>query len=181
MKKVVTIALLVVLVVSLATTVKAATASERLYSYLTQTFKIAGQDVKVPQEYLAEAERYLTTHEIEDTAYYQISYYVDCVVEEMDKAGITDFTKLEGEARTKVAEYVQAAADVLGLTVDYDANTQQIKVLDKDGSVITTFSLSDTTKLTQTDLVHYGYIAIPAVAIIAVALVAVYKKIEANV
>jgi len=181
MKKVLSIALTVMLVFALATTVKAATPSEDLYAYVSKTFTIAGQEVKLLKEaQLVEVDRYLTQNSITEEQYNTVKTQIDNVVAVMNKAGVTDPRDLKGEDEANVKSYVNTAATALNLKVSYDAKNDTVIVKDANGNVITELGPDAFVKLVQTGSTHYEYIAVPAVAIIAVAIVIGYKKVTAN-
>ncbi len=177
MKRLVSIALVLMLLLGLATTVQAATPSEDLYAYVSKTFTIAGQEVKLLSDAdLVKVERYLNENSITEDQYNTIKTQIDKVVAVMDAAGVTDVTKLTGTDEENVKSYVSVAAAALDLTVTYNAKDDSVTILDASGKVIEQTSTTSVHKLTQTGATHYGYVAVPVVAIIAVAIVAAYKK-----
>lgn len=181
MKKVLSVALVIMLIFALATTVKAATPSEDLYAYVSKTFTIAGQEVKLlDNAYLVEVETYLNQNSITEEQYNTVKAEIDKVVAVMNKAGVTDPKKLTGEDEANVKSYVQTAAAALNLKVTFDAKTDRVIVYDLNGNKITEIDPQAASTLRPTGSAHYEYIAVPAVAIIAVAIVIGYKKVTAN-
>ena len=182
MKKLVSVALLVMLVVTLATTVKAATPSEELYNYISGTFTIAGQEVKLlTSGQLVQAKRYLDTHELTNDEYLHVKDQIVSTIEVMNEAGVTNVFDLEGQDLEFVKINAQAAAKTLGLTIDYNSSDRTFLIKETaTGDVVASFLLDANNKLVQTDELHYEYIAISVVAIIAVAIVMINKKVTAN-
>jgi len=180
MKKLVSVALVVMLIFALATTVKAATPSEDLYAYASKTFTIANTPVKLDSYYLNELESYLNENSITQEQCNAIKAQIDNIVNAMDEAGVSDVYALTGEAEAKVKSYVQAAAAVVNLTVTFNAKTDRPIIYDADGKKITELDPNAGKLLRPTGSTHYEYIAVPAVAIIAVAIVIGYKKVTAN-
>ncbi len=177
MKKLLSVTLLIVLVLTLATTVKAATPAEELYNYISGTFTIAGQEVKLlTDDQLVTAERYLSTHELTNDEYLHVRDQIVSTVDIMDEAGVTSVYDLEDADLNKVKSNVKEAAETLGLTVNYDANKKTISVYDGT-TLLETTSLDNANKAVQTDVVNYAYVAAPIVAIIAVAMFVGYKKV----
>ena len=180
MKKVLTVALLVVLLFALSTTVRAANFSQDLYNYISGDFEVNGQKVKLLTDgQLKQAKDYLDTHAIEDpNVYADIKDNIAATVKIMNEAKVSSVFELEGVDLGVVKSYAKAVAEDLGLTIDYDPANNKIIVTDGEGNVVA--DISTVAGQVQTDVVNYGYLAIPVVAIIAVAMVAVYKKVEAN-
>lgn len=182
MKKVLSIALLVALIVlSVATIANAATPSEELYAYASKTFSIAGKEVKLASDAdLVKVQRYLSSHEITEEQYQTVKAEIDKVVAVMDKEGVTDVTKLTGDAEASVKSYVSTAAAALDLTVSYNYKDQSISVYDLDGTLVEEYSASSVIKLQQTGSSNYGYAAVAVVAIIAVAILVKSRKVAVN-
>ena len=181
MKKLLSIALLIALIFGMATTVKAATPSEDLYAYVSKTFTIAGQEVKLlGNAELVKVERYLTENSITTEQYNTVKTQIDNVVAVMNKAGVTDVTKLTGANEEAVKGYVNVAASALNLTVTYNAKDDSVEIYNAEGKLVDVTSTTSVTKLAQTGATHYEYVAVPVVAIIAVAIVTIYKKVTAN-
>ena len=197
MKKLLSIVLLVVLVISLATTVRATTAdADKLYDYISQKFTIAGKEVYLlSPAYLQIAKNYLSAH-AEDIDFDTQSFVegnIKEVIKVMDEAGVTNVFDLNEFDLNYVKTNVKGAAEALGLNVDYDPTTGKIVVKSGDEILVSTSAkaIADiesnvavplaSPDLVQTDVVNYSYLVVPAVAMIAVAMFVAYKKLEANV
>ena len=99
----------------------------------------------------------------------------------MNEAGVTNVFDLEGQDLEFVKINAQAAAKTLGLTIDYNSSDRTFLVKETaTGDVVASFLLDANNKIVQTDELHYEYIAISVVAIIAVAIVMINKKVTAN-
>ena len=96
----------------------------------------------------------------------------------MDAAGETDITKLSQADKNKIIDIANSAASELGLSLSYDASTKTLSVY-KDGKLIESSSIASNNELTQTGSANYVYVAILAVAVIAIAAVVV-KRVRAN-
>ena len=198
MKKLLSVVLLIVLVVSLATTVKAATLSsesEALYNYISKDFKVAGKDVKLLNDYyLSTAQSYLAAHPIDKDTRALVESNLDEVLAIMDQQGVTNIFALKGNSQ--VEGLIKEAATALDLKVNYDPTTGNVVVKTANDTPLVTVSAKTavanpssstsvvvpvtTPSLVQTDVVDYSYLVVPAVAIIAVAMFVVYKKLAKN-
>ena len=174
MKKLLTIALLVVLVFAVVTNVNAATKGE-LSAYLTKTHTVAGESVSISDADKVKIERYLSENEVTEEQADKVIAKVDEAIAVMNAAGESDVTKLSKADKDKLVKIANEAASVLGLTISYDASTKTVSIY-KDGKLLESVSLTSNTKLVQTGSSNIAYIAVPVVAIIAVAMVAAYKK-----
>lgn len=174
MRKLLTIALLLVVVFALATNVNAATKSE-LSAYLTKTHTVAGEEVSLSESDKVKVERYLSENDVTEEQADKIIAKVDEAIAVMNEAGVSDITKLSKEDKEKLVNIANEAASVLGLTISYDASTKTISIY-KDGKLIESTSITSNSKLVQTGSSNIAYIAVPVVAIIAIAMVAAYKK-----
>ncbi len=183
MKKGVSIVLFFLLLCVFTTTVKATTASEKLYDYIAGTFMINGQEIKVfTSTELAQAKRYFDTHEISENQYIRVKKQMDKIVEIMDTAKVTNIFDLEGENKEKMISALKLAAEVLKLEIDYDSVDKTFLIKDEYKKIVGTFVLEND-KLVQTDLLHYEYLITPilAIIVISIAIPVVYKKVNDNV
>lgn len=178
MKKLLTVTLLVVLMLTIATTTMAATESE-LLAYVSKTFTIAGEEVSISASDKVKVERYLNEYEVTEEQADQVVAKIDEVVAIMNEAGVSDLTKLSQEDKQRVIAIANEAASILGLELKYDASTKEISVY-KEGKLIETTTLASSTTLAQTGSTNYAYIVVPAVAIIAIAIAVIAKKAKVN-
>ena len=178
MKRLAVVTLLVVMLMgALVGTVNAATESE-LLDYLSKEFTVAGEKVSISEADKVKIERYLNDNEVTAEQADSIIAKVDEVIAIMDEAGETDLTKLSQADKNKIISIANSAAEELGLTLSYDASSKTLSVY-KNGKLVEASSLTSGDKLVQTGATHYEYIAIPAVALIAIAIV-VAKRAKAN-
>lgn len=178
MKRLAVVTLLVVmLMVALVGTVNAATESE-LLNYLSKEFTVAGEKVSISEADKVKIERYLNDNEVTAEQADSIIAKVDEVIAIMDEAGETDLTKLSQEDKNKIISIANSAAEELGLTLSYDASSKTLSVY-KDGKLIESSSIVSNDELVQTGSANYVYVAILAVAVIAIAAVVV-KRARAN-
>lgn len=178
MKKLLTATLLVVLMLTIATSAMAATESE-LLAYVSKSFTIAGETVQISSSDKVKVERYLNENEVTAEQADKVIAKVDEAVALMNKAGVSDVTKLSKADKEKLMNIANEAASVLGLTLSYDASTGVVSVY-KDGKNIESTSFESRTTLAQTGSMDYAYVVVPAVAIIAIAMVVVAKRAKAN-
>lgn len=174
MKKTLTIALLFVLVVMMATTVKA-TATDDLVAFLSKTFTIAGENVSLSSADKVKVERYLEENPVTESEAEAIKAKVNETVDYLNEIGVTDPAKLTTEQKDKVVSLVNEAAAVIDLTVSYNATDKVVSIY-KDGKQIDSISFSDT--LATTGGNNVAYIIVPAVAIIAIAAAFALRKVN---
>lgn len=174
MKKTLTIALLFVLVVMMATTVKA-TATDDLVAFLSKTFTIAGENVSLSSADKVKVERYLEENPVTESEAEAIKAKVNETVDYLNEIGVTDPAKLTTEQKDKVVSLVNEAAAVIDLTVSYNATDKVVSIY-KDGKQIDSINFSDT--LATTGGNNVAYIIVPAVAIIAIAAAFALRKVN---
>ncbi len=178
MKRLAVVTLLVVMLMgALVGTVNAATESE-LLDYLSKEFTVAGEKVSISEADKVKIERYLNDNEVTAEQADSIIAKVDEVIAIMDEAGETDLTKLSQADKNKIISIANSAAEELGLTLSYDASSKTLSVY-KDGKLIESSSIVSNDELVQTGSANYVYVAILAVAVIAIAAVVV-KRARAN-
>ena len=178
MKRLAVVTLLVVMLMgALVGTVNAATESE-LLDYLSKEFTVAGEKVSISEADKVKIERYLNDNEVTAEQADSIIAKVNEVIAIMDEAGETDLTKLSQEDKNKIISIANSAAEELGLTLSYDASSKTLSVY-KDGKLIESSSIVSNDELVQTGSANYVYVAILAVAVIAIAAVVV-KRARAN-
>lgn len=178
MKRLAVATLLVVMVVCvLAGTVNAATESE-LLNYLSKEFTVGGETVSISASDKVKIERYLNENEVTAEQADSIIAKVDEAIAIMEAAGESDITKLSQADKDKLMSIANSAASELGLSLSYDASSKTLSVY-KDGKLIESSSIASSNELVQTGSANYVYVAILAVAVIAIATVVV-KRVRAN-
>ena len=160
-----------------------ATAEEDLISFLSKSFNVAGQSVKIPSGYVKEAQRYIDTYGVTDSEVAAIKSKVNEGVAIMNKEGVTDVTKLSKDSKNQLMSVAQEAGAVVGATVTF--NTGTVTVTGEDGKAFGTFVTSSKTgNGSQTAFARTGndatlYVVCGA-AIIAVAGAIIYRKNKVN-
>ena len=166
MKKSLTIALLIVmLVMSLATVVNAATSAnlaDKLYE------KGAAYKVKI--------ERYLSENPVSDETANAILAKADEVIAIMDEAGVKNYSKLTANQKSKIKAIATEAADLVDIQLVFKKGSVE---LIKDGKVIETITLNNG-KLAYTGNNINVVLVVSLIAIIALAITVVAKKTFAN-
>ncbi len=110
----------------------------------------------VPTEYVAQAEKYLTTDGVDVTAAQatEIIADIDSAAAEVEKAGIKTIADLKKNSTVlnSVASKAEAAAKVVNVTLTVNTTTGAVKAVDASGKVIfeKTPSTSTTTSGTST-------------------------------
>lgn len=173
MKKVLTIATLcVMLVMAFATIANAATSAEladKLYAKGAKYGMTAADKVKV--------ERYLSENPVTDAQADAVLAKADEAIAVMEKAGVTDYTKLTAAQKNEIKAIAQSAAELIDVKLVFKTGT--VEIYNKDGKLIESVSLNGG-KLAYTGNNVNTVIGVSVVAIIALAIGVVTKKRIAN-
>ena len=173
MKKVLTIATLcVMLVMAFATIANAATSAEladKLYTKGEKYGMTTADKVKV--------ERYLSENPVTDAQADAILAKADEAIAVMEKAGVTDYTKLTTAQKNEIKAIAQSAAELIDVKLVFKKGT--VEIYNKDGKLIETVSLNGG-KLAYTGNSVNTVVGVSVVAIIALAIGVVTKKRIAN-
>jgi len=180
--KIVSILLIAILCLGYTTVVKA-TAGEDLMSYLKQTFKVAGEEVKISNEYLKEAQRFIDTYGVTDEQVSIIKAKFEAGIAIMNKAGVFEPAKLSKAQRQELLKLAQEAGAAVNATITYVDGT--IIVTTSDGKTFGSYAIvSETGNGTAHAFARtgndYTIYAVCGVAIIAIAGAVVYGKKKAN-
>lgn len=172
MKKLISIAILFIMVAMLATTiVNAATNStlaDELYA-LGSKYGMTSQDkVKI--------ERYLADNPVTDAQANQVMEKANEAVKIMEEAGTTDVSKPTTEQKNKLKTLANEAASIVGLTLTFKSGTVEIY---KDGKLIEVLG-SENGKLAYTGNNVNVVLVVSSVAVVALAAVIVARKKFAN-
>ncbi len=172
MKKSLTIALLIVmLVMSLATVVNAATSAnlaDKLYEKGAAYGLTKADKVKI--------ERYLSENPVSDETANAILAKADEVIAIMDEAGVKNYSKLTANQKSKIKAIATEAADLVDIQLVFKKGSVE---LIKDGKVIETITLNNG-KLAYTGNNINVVLVVSLIAIIALAITVVAKKTFAN-
>ena len=174
MKNLLRISLVFVLLLLVATTVKAATPEEFL-KYITTPQAINGESVVlVTPAQKVQIERYLKVNDLSGDTLDYIEEQFDKAVDVMQEAKVTDYIKLDTVYKNKIIAIADETSAVTGIGYEPKANGSVV-IENLDG---TPFTIPSAT-VKQTGSSNYAYI-IPVIAIVAVAIVIVTKRGLAN-
>ncbi len=170
----ITIVLALLLLVG-ATTVNAATPKEFL-NYVTSPVTIDGKSVTlVTASQKAEIERYISENKISDDTLNYLKGKFDEGVKVLQDAKVTDINKLTDADKAKIEKLANEASEETGIKFTVGSNGS-VTVYNIDGTEFT--KTSPTIK--QTGSSNYEYIYVPAIAIVAVAIVLVTRRTLKN-
>lgn len=174
MKKLISMAIVLVMVVALfATMVNAATndtLADEIYSMGAKYGMTEADKVKI--------ERYLSDYPVTDDQANQVIAYANEAVQIMENAGVTDYRELSREDKDALKSIANNAASVLGVTLTFKAGTVEVY---KDGKLIETITSSSTSgKLAYTGNNINTVLVVSSVAVVALAAAVVVGKKFAN-
>ena len=176
MRKILSITLMLVAVLSLNLNVKAASEDE-LLAHMTKTFQIAGGDVKLLDSDVVKLERYLSENEITGEQADKIIANVDKIVAIMNSEGVRDPLKLNATKRKEVLNLAKEAASFAGASLTYDYTNKVVSVY-KDGKLVDTASIKPY-KLAQTGSSNTIYVVTFGLTLMAGAAY-LYRKSKAS-
>lgn len=172
MKKLISIAILFVMVAMLATTmVNAATSStlaDDLYALGSKYGMTSADKVKI--------ERYLADNPVTDEQANQVLAKAQEAVKVMEDAGVTDVTKLTNEQKNQLKTIANEAASIVGVTLTFKNGTVEVY---KDGRRIEVITFRDG-KLAYTGNNVNLVLVVSSVAVVALATGFVVRKKFAN-
>lgn len=172
MKKSLSIALLIVmLVMAFATVVNAATSADladKLYEKGSAYGLTKADKVKI--------ERYLSENPVSDETANSILAKADEVIAIMDEAGVKNYSKLTADQKSKVKSIATEAADLVDIQLVFKKGSVELL---KDGKVIETITQNNG-KLAYTGNNVNVVLVVSLIAIIALAITVVAKKTFAN-
>ena len=188
MKKLLTISILVVLVLTLACTAVKATTEAELEAYAKQTHTIAGETVKLEASKVVILERYLSTHDVTDAQATTVKAKIDEAKALLNKAGVANYTKMSKADKQELLKIAQEAAQTLGLTLTYNSSERRVEVFEGTKKIYEEISpkiMIDSQPISEDILVQTGsnnivYVVLATVAIIAVAGVAIISVKKAR-
>lgn len=178
MRKVLTVALLIVLVLTLASTIVKATTQSELEAYLTKTHTIAGKEVSLTDADKVKVERYLSENTLTEEQVAAIKAKVDEGIAIMEKAGVSDYTKLKKEDKTTLLNIAKEAATIAGLTLTINSKDGTIEIY--KGTTLIEATSFQRNKLVQTGENNFVWIGLAGIAIIAIATTIIVKKVRTN-
>jgi len=172
MRKILSIALMLVAILGFNLNVKAASEDE-LLAHMSKTFKIAGSEVKLLDSDIVKVERYLSENEITADQADQIIAKIDEIVAIMNSEGVADPLKLNDAKRKEVLNIAKEAANLAGASLTYDYTNKVVSIY-KDGKLVDTASIKPY-KLAQTGSSNTVYVVISGLALVTGALY-LYRK-----
>ena len=168
MKKILSIAIVFVMVAVLATTaVNAATSStlaNDLYTIGSKYGMTSADKVKI--------ERYLADNAVTDEQANQVLAKANEAAKIMEEAGVTNYKDLTADKKNELKTIANEAASVLGLTLTFKSGNVEVY---KDGKLIETISSKDG-KLAYTGNNTAIAIAVSSIAVVALAAGLVARK-----
>ena len=172
MKKVLTIAILFVMVAMLATSVvNAATTSE-----LVDKIYSMGEKYGLTSADKVRLERFLSDNPVSEEEADQLIAKAEAAVKVMEDAGVTSVSELTTAQKNQLKSIANEAADIVGVTLVFSSSKVEIY---KDGKLVETVTANDD-KLAYTGNSINAVLVVSSVAIIALAAVIVAKKRLAN-
>lgn len=193
MKKLSAILVALVLVAATAVTAFAAginSSEQAVLDKLSSTVTMQGNQMRISQEFVNQAENYFNTIEMTEQESKDIIAVIDEGNNFLANSGAADFKSLSYDQKQVLLGYGQKAVGVIGMTMSYDPTTRTITVTDPNGSVA--FSVSEANylvpaggsssgssgssssngsviKTTGADVNYFGFIALGAAAVLLVA------------
>lgn len=193
MKKLSAILVALVLVAATAVTAFAAginSSEQAVLDKLSSTVTMQGNQMRISQEFVNQAENYFNTIEMTEQESKDIIAVLDEGNKYLENSGASDFKSLSYDQKEVVLGYGQKAVGVIGMTMSYDPNTRTITVTDPKGNAA--FSVSEANylvpaggssgassgnssnsgsviKTTGSDVNYFGFIALGAAAVLLVA------------
>jgi len=172
MKKVLTVMITIVMLVSLVTVVNAATPNEDMRAFLAGSFTVCGSTVKLSDTELVKVDKYLSTHTLTAEQVTDVKAGINDIVTYINNTGVKSVDKLTDAQKQTVLNKASDTAAVLNLTVSYDSKNQTLNVYENN-------TLVDTVSLTKKLPTTGGQVVMPlafsVLAIIAIAGIVVRR------
>lgn len=172
MKKSITIALLVVMLVMAFATVVNATTSAELADKLYEK----GSKYGLTESDKVRIDRYLSQYPVTDEQANQVLAKADEAIAIMEAAGVTNYAELTTAQKSSMKTIANEAADILGVKLVFKTGSVEVY---KDGKLVETVSETDG-KLAYTGNNVNVVLVVSIIAIIALAITVVAKRNLAN-
>ena len=172
MKKVLTIAILFVMVAMLATSVVNATTTSELVDKIYSM----GEKYGLTSADKVRLERFLADNPVSEEEADQLIAKAEAAVKVMEDAGVTNISELTTAQKNQLKSIANEAADIVGVTLVFSPSKVEVY---KDGKLVETVTANDD-KLAYTGNSINAVLVVSSVAIIALAAVIVAKKRLAN-
>lgn len=189
MKKLSAILVALVLVAATAVTAFAAginSSEQAVLDKLSSTVTMQGNQMRISQEFVNQAENYFNTIEMTEQESKDIIAILDEGMNFLANSGAADFKSLSYDQKQVLLGYGQKAVGVIDMSMSYDPTTRTITVKDPSGNVA--FSVSEANylvpasgsssgtsnsgsviKTTGSDVNYFGFIALGVAAVVLVA------------
>ena len=169
MKKLISIAILLVMVVALSTTMVSAATSETLPNELYAI----GAQYGMKEADRVKMVKYLTDYPLSDADCNRILALAQQADKIMVERNTTDVKKLPKDVRAQLIDLANRAAAIAGVTLKFNADGIDIY---KDGTHI--YTVKDGSNLVQTGSSNLVYVVLAGIAMIAIAGTVVVKKVR---
>ncbi len=174
MKKSLVLVALFVVVVMVATTVFAASASTLgadVYAKLSK-YGVTAND-------RAAIEKYVREHNVTDEEAAKVLAYANQVASVFEKEGITDYTKLSSAGVQEIKAAAYAAADVVGAKISITTKAKTVTLTVLDDNNVPAYTVTVNTEIGERIQDYTGSTVVPvavaSIAVIAVAAIAAFK------
>lgn len=184
MKKILTVSILFVMLISLCTSMVSATTGAQLpdvlFSIASKYGATGGDKIKI--------ERFLADNPVTDAQADAVVAKANEIAKVLDDAGVTDAKKLSASDKNKVKTLANEAASVVGVTLSFKDQNVEVykdgKLIESTATVINTAqggsgsssAASGATKLVYTGSNGYIALAIGSVVVVALSAVIIRKK-----
>ena len=173
MKKSITIALLVVMLVMAFATVVNATTSAELADKLYEK----GSKYGLTESDKVRIDRYLSQYPVTDEQADQVLAKADEAIAVMKEAGVKDYFDLTKAQKSEIKNIAKEAAEIIDVQLVF--STGKVEVV-KDGKIIETVTNNDGKLAYTGNSVNIVLAVVATVAVIALAVAAVSKRKVAN-
>lgn len=133
--KIISIALLIIVVISMTMTVNAYT-NESVISYISKAHTVNGRTVQLSGTQRESLTKYLRENPVTDSEANEIIAKLDEAKALIDNSGATDLSQLSENIKAEVVSLVKSAGAIAGLEVQIDTKSETITIKDKNGNVI---------------------------------------------
>ncbi len=170
MKKLLTISIVLLLLLSITNVVKAAT-KEQFIDYVTKEVTLNGKQVSLfTKAQKVKLEQYLKQNDLSEDTLNYLEGKFDEGVKILKEAGVTSYKELKGAKRQELTSLVNDVSKTTKIKININSNGT-VDVYNLDGTKFTTEDLDMIKKTGATN-----YIYIPVIASIAVAVAVVAGK-----
>ena len=169
-------ALVIAILIALSVNAFAMSQSD-FVDYVSKDQVINGTTYHIKSSYRKILEDYLADHPITESQADEMKAKYDSFLAYIDSIKVRKIKNTTTSQRQTLLSKANEITSVVGVSVKYNATDKTIEFYDPNGKFIVAIPVSDYDLLVQTGSSNYGYLAIPAVAVVlAVAGVVIYKK-----